>query len=55
MTKSIEDRTLAIEVKHITENVNGLYFKKIQKNTDNSLNSGNLCSGLLAELCLVGS
>ena len=50
MTKSIENRTLEKGEKLIPGNVNGLYFKKIQKNTDNSLNSGNLCSGLLAEL-----
>ena len=43
MTKSIENRTLEKGKKLIPGNVNGRYFKKIQKNTDNSLNSGNLC------------
>ena len=43
MTKSIENRTLEIEVKLIPGYVEGVYFKKIQKNTDNSLNSGNFC------------
>ena len=42
MRKSIENRTLRKGIKLIPEYVNGLYFKKIQKKTVFSLNSGNL-------------
>ena len=55
MTKSIENKTLEKGKKLISGNVDELYFKKIQKNTDNSLNSGNFCLILQTELCLIDS
>ena len=51
MTMSTENRTKIREEKLVLGCTNELFFKKIQKKSLFSLNSGNFCLTLQLELC----